>query len=235
MATAGIIGVPCREQGRWSPFWQCLDRIDRPAGWRLEVQCNNSVAYARNIIAKKALDEGADYVFWLDDDLLFAADVLTSMLARRVEILIGLSMMRARRDTPGCSYKPLWSNTPLDYTSGYPVWHPVSEITRAPNGLMPLTSGTGGGVLMQTSVFRDVPPLWWTMGQIRGDLYFEDIGFYQRCLEAGIAIWGDPDVKFGHIHPVAIWPHEDPSGWSTIIADGFEGFIRQPWPSLVTA
>lgn len=236
MATKGIIGVPCREQGRWTPFWMCVDRLIRPEGWRLEVQCNNSVAYARNIIAQKALNEGADHVFWLDDDLLFSEDVLTKLLARDVDIVIGLSMMRARRDTPGCSYKPLWSNQPLDYTTGYPVWTPVDAIERTANGMMPLTSGTGGGVLTKTDVFRLVEPLWWTMGQIRADLYYEDIWFYQKCLDAGLTIWGDPDTKFGHIHPVAIWPHDDADGqWSTVIADGFEGFIRQPWPSLVTA
>ncbi len=231
--TKGIIGVPCREQGRWTPFWQCLDRLERPLGWRLDVQCNNSVAYARNVIAQRALDEGADHVFWLDDDLLFAGDVLLKLLARDQEIVIGLSLMRARRDSPGCSYKPLWSTQPLDYSTGYPVWHPINAIKPESNGLMPLLSGTGGGVLTATSVFQKVPPLWWTMGQIRADLYYEDIDFYRRCHEAGVSIWGDPEVKFGHIHAVAIWPHEDETGWSTVIADGFEGFIKQKWPAQV--
>ena len=241
----GLIGVPCREQGRWTPFWQCLDRLERPGApgeWRLEVQPNNSVAYARNVIAQKALDEERDWVFFLDDDLEFSPDVLLKLLERDEDIVIGLSMSRFRRDGAAhCAHKPLWSNRPLDWSNGHPIWTPIDAIALGPNGLMPLTSGTGGGVLIRTSVFRTLPPLWWTIGQIRADCYFEDIWFYQRCVEAGIPIWGDPTVRFGHIHHVTLWPHQDADGtWSTVVADGFTGFLKQPWPvvrsqALVTA
>ncbi len=229
-----VIGVPCRYQGRWSPFWQCLENLQRPPGTVVLSDYDNSVARARNTITQKALDWGADAIFWLDDDLLFGVDVLTKILTRPESIVIGLTMMRARlhhgqRD--GTAYRPIWSDTELyREADGNVIWTPVTNMDVGPNGLKPLLSGTGGGVLTRTEIFAKIPHPWWQQGQIVPDMFWEDIFFYHQARTAGIEIWGDPTVQFGHMDAITIWPQVDEQGaWSTVIASGMQGFLKIPW------
>jgi hypothetical protein len=219
------IGVPCREQGRWTPFWECVQRLHRPAGTELIVRYDNSVAKARNIIATEALKRDLDAVLWLDDDMLFGADVLMKLLQRPEEIVIGMTMSRCLID--GSTFRPIWSDQEMSDTH---EWIPVSEIRTDSNGLMPLCSGTGGGVLTRMSIFKLIPAPWWTLGEVVRDMHWEDIVFYRSMRAAGVKVWGDPSVRFGHYQPSVVWPNQRPDGtWTTVLAHGFEGFLELPW------
>jgi hypothetical protein len=223
------VGIPCREQGRWSKFWTCVQRLQMPpnAIWPPIVHYNNSVAQARNGIAVEALEAGADAIFWLDDDMLFPADVLLKLLAHPEEIIIGMTLLRSTQDG---QFWPIWSNTPTEHRGTEVLWTAVNRIETGPNGLMPLLSGTGGGVLTRRSVFQKTEAPWWQMGQYDKEMFWEDIWFYDRARDAGIKIWGDPNVRFGHYQPTVVWPTQQPDGsWSTVIAHGFDGFLAQPW------
>ncbi len=128
-------------------------------------------------------------------------------------------------------FKPLWSDKELVVKDGQAVWTPIDQIRLGANGLMPLCSGTGGGVLTRTSIFETIPQPWWQQGQIIADQFWEDIWFYQQARDHGFSVWGDPTVRFGHMSELTIWPHQQPDGsWATVLANGFEGFLVQPWP-----
>jgi len=218
------IGVPCREQGRWTTFWECVQRLQRPPGTELYVRYDNSVARARNRIAQEALQNDVDIMFWLDDDMLFGADVLMKLLQRPEEIVIGLTMSRCLISPDG--FRPIWADTEMVKDD----WKPVNEIKTGPNGLMELCSGTGGGVLTRMSVFKLVEAPWWTIGEVVPDMFWEDIVFYRKMREAGIKVWGDPSVRFGHYQPTVVWPNQRPDGtWTTVHAHGFHGFLEQRW------
>lgn len=237
----GVIGVPCRVQGRWSPFWVCLDKLERPPHVHVETNYDNSVARSRNNITRNAIANGAKWIFWLDDDMLFGPHVLMQLLERPESIVLGLTMTRMRytSNESGAKFCPIWSETEVRIRPDGVIWTPVTEIRRGPNGLMPLTSGTGGGVLTRIDVFDRMPPPWWRQGQLVPDMFWEDIYFYNEARRAGIPVWGDPSVHFGHMSDITLWPHYDPETkqWSTILADGFEGFLAQPWavPEVVGA
>ncbi len=235
MTERGFIGIPCREQGRVSTFWDCLLRLDLPEGWSREpiIRYNNSVGQARNQIAEEALKRGATAIFWLDDDMLFGRDALMRLVQRPEDIVIGLTMMRCTHDGV---FRPIWSNVPMENepNSRKVIWKAVEAITTESNGLMRLRSGTGGGVLTRASVFEKVSAPWWQIGQYDPEMFFEDIFFYDLATEAGIEIWGDPTVRFGHYQPTVLWPHQRPDGtWSTVLAHGFDGFLEQPWPVVM--
>ncbi len=223
----GAIGVPCREQGRWTTFWECVQRLRVPSDVQLVepiVRYDNSVARARNKIAEEALKQDLDFVFWLDDDMLFGRDVLASLLKHPEDIIIGMTMSRCLID--GNTFRPIWSDREMQGVE----WKPVNEIKVWANGLMPLVDGTGGGVLTRMGVFKLTPAPWWTIGQVDPDMFWEDIWFYRKMREAGVKVWGDPNTRFGHYSPDVIWPHQREDGtWSTVIAHGFEGFMELPW------
>lgn len=231
----GAIGIPCREQGRWTKFWPCVQRLRLPPNMALPihegVHYNNSVAQARNEIALKAMEAGADWIFWLDDDMLFPGDVLMKLLQHPEAIVIGMTLLRASHDG---KFRPIWSDQPIEYVDGKVLWTPVNEIKAGPNGLMPLMSGTGGGVLTRRAVFETCDAPWWQMGQYDPEMFWEDIFFYDKARAAGFSVWGDPNVRFGHYNPTVNWPHQRPDGtWTTVIANGFEGFLEIPMFSEV--
>ncbi len=112
------------------------------------------------------------------------------------------------------------------------LWHAVESVTPEANGLMRLRSGTGGGVLTRRKVFDAMSAPWWQQGQYDPEMFFEDIFFYDRATAAGLDIWGDPSVRFGHYQSTVLWPHQREDGtWSTVLAHGFDGFLEQPWPT----
>lgn len=229
----GVIGIPCRVQGRWSPFWECLLRLERPENVWIEPNYDNSVAKSRNLITEKALKMGAEWIFWLDDDQMFTPDVLTKILRRPEAIVIGLTLMRMKM---GHGYKPIWSDRELWVRDGDPIWTPIDEIQTNADGLMRLCSGTCGGVLTRTEIFSKIPSPWWQMGQHVPDMFWEDVYFYEAARKAGYEIWGDPSVRFGHMSDLTVWPHQQDDGtFSTVLADGFQGFLSMPWVTKVTA
>ncbi len=227
--------MPCREQARWTPFWQCVEALERPEGLitRVFPEYNNSVAQARNIITREALACGAQAIFWLDDDLMFRPDVLIKMLAHPEEIVIGLTLMRAPRKLG--KFQPIWSNTEM--VDG--CWNAIEQLELESNGMMRLTTGTGGGVLTRRRVFEETPAPWWQIGQIESDMFWEDIFFYNQARAAGFKVWGDPKIGFGHFCSNVIWPCRDNATGELItgLANGWEVFLTQrmfePQPALV--
>ena len=118
---AGVIGVPCGEQGRWSAFWGHLCDLERPPGTRVIPGRGSSVAANRNLIARMALDVGAEWVFWLDDDLVFRPDTLLRLLRHDVPVVVGLSVQRH------ADFEPLWLHTNANAAAAFHAQPPPSS------------------------------------------------------------------------------------------------------------
>lgn len=209
-----------------------MTALERPAGLRVhvELEYDNSVAKARNTLAALALERGAEWIFWLDDDLMFSPDVLVRLLEKPQDIVIGLSLMRGPwTEVSGYNFWPLWSTTEIR-ADGH--WTAVQQIVRESNGLMRLLSGTGGGVLTHRRVFERMTAPYWQIGQVVKDQFWEDIWFYQEARKAGFEVWGNPDVHFGHQTSHVVWPHENADGqWSSVVANGWHPLLNIQWPA----
>jgi len=215
----GAIGVPTSEQGRWSGFWQCLEELDRPADTKVLHVRGSSPARNRNVIAQTALEGGAEWVFWLDDDLTFRPDTLTRLLARSVDVVCGLSL---RRQPP---FLPLWlhTNHPGDLRGFY---HGPFD---GPD-LVGLEACTSGGFLTRRRVLEAVAQPMWTLGQMGvPDEWTDDLDFCRKVREAGIPIWGDPTVRLGHLTSLEVWPHQQDGAWYRLLMRGGVVAMGEPW------
>ncbi|MCE5247964.1 hypothetical protein LLG88_13715 [bacterium] len=214
----GVIGVPCAEQGRWSAFWGCLCDLERPAGWRVVPGRGSSVSQNRNLIVRRALELGAEHIFFLDDDLVFQPDVLTKMLERggQFDAVVGLSLRRMPE------FKPIW------FHANQPRLECMMRLADIPTdgSLVQLAAATSGGLLVRTDVFRRIDSPWWTLGQFKGreDEWCDDLDFCRKLYEAGIPLYGDPTIRFGHITNLAVWPTVHGDEWLTALARGPEVF-----------
>jgi hypothetical protein len=216
---AGVVVIPCAEQGRWSSFLTSLCGLGLPAGWSVLPVHGSSPASNANVGIAQALDRGAAHVLLLDDDLVLMPYALTRLLARNVDAVVGLSFLRKP------PFSPIWmhTNSPM----------PGNFIETPPKGdaLVPLAAGTAGGLLVGRRALELVGYPWFTLGQIGGalDQWNNDLWFCQRLTDVGIQLWGDPTVRFGHTGSMEVWPHVENGTWSKVLAVNGVPFAVLPW------
>jgi len=210
MGVTGIIGISSPEIARYAEFYSSLSRVARPPGTALAHSLGQVISTNRNMISERALEVGAEWVWYVDDDHLFQPDALMRLLARDVDIVSGLYLQRR-----------------IPYT---PHRYNREEATGAlwPMPLLPGDSGmsealaTGAGcLLVKTAVLRKMEPPYWRLGQMAPDVWGDDFDFCRRARAAGFKIWCDLDVWADHyvIHRVS--PHRDEQGvWTTRIMEG---------------
>lgn len=151
--------------GRNYPEWDFV--LNNPA--------RMSIDRMRNMTAEVALETGADYVLFLDDDVIVPHDALTGLLAAQADIVAADVMIR-----------------------GYPFNHMLFRWNRNKTGLLPMKKvpeprglinvGAVGCslTLIKTSVFKQTPKPYFVTGPTTNT---EDIYF---CLRAAKSI---PNLK----------------------------------------
>ena len=188
-----MIAVPCMDQVP-TPFCQSMSMIQKVGETAVAYQMGSLIYTSRNELAAKAVQIGADYVFWLDSDMVFEADTLRRMYKtlteNNLDILTGLYFRRVPPYSPvlfdklemtdkGCEWTD-WKDKPL------------------PEGLFEVGGCGFGCVLMKTDVFFDVQGKFQDMfGPI--NRVGEDLSFCWRARECGYKIICDPSIICGHV------------------------------------
>lgn len=186
-----LIAVPCMDQVP-APFCQSLAMLQKIGEVTLHMKSGALVYTSRNDLATMAIHSNADYVFWLDSDMVFKPDTLIRMMdtlkKNDLDILTGLYF---RRVPP---YSPVLFDR-LDINGNVCYW---SEFKDIPEGLFEVGGCGFGCVLMKTDVFYDVQG---KFGQMFAPIANngEDIAFCWRARECGFKIYCDPSVICGHV------------------------------------
>lgn len=163
-------------------------------------------ATARNRIARQTLDEGADYVLMVDNDVVLPSDALRNLLEEPVDVCLGYY---AHRDYDNiyrgrtCVCKLYDENGERHFN--YPM---ESEYTDADMRALrdsgvkrELVHGGGMGcALVNADVFRRIGFPWYEWITYRdGGALSEDLAFCEKCRKSGIPIYVDPRVACGHL------------------------------------
>ena len=170
----------------------CMLTMQKDCPSRFSFIVRASCHDARNMLAREAIDSGADRVLWIDSDMVFEDDL---MLRLGEDLDAGWDMVGGiyfRREVP---------TSPLVYrmidgeTGKVEVWkdYPMDQLFAC--------AGYGfGAVMMTTELLRRV-----------GDYAFtpmkhlsEDLSFCARAQEAGARIACDSRVKVGHVGQIVI-------------------------------
>jgi glycosyltransferase involved in cell wall biosynthesis len=162
--------------------------------------------YNRNTLVKKALDLDADWTLFLDADMTFPPDLVSSLIKDSLES--GASIVS------GCYFKKL------------PPHACVSSLMRAPHDpqlLTPIDSTEKGLVecdvigmgaaLIHCDVFEAIPYPWfeYEVYEKTGErTVTEDVPFCRKAKEAGFSILTDTSLVCGHVRQVEV----DDSHWS---------------------
>lgn len=139
-----------------------------------------TTAENRNYISAKAVNAGCDYLFFVDDDMIYEPDTVDDLLAHKMDIVGGMA-----------------------YTK-YEVQEPVIEYLNANreyDDLFECGALGGGLILIKCDVFKRIPQPWYgyiwnNNGSIKES---NDWFFCHKAKKTGYMIWCDPNVIAKHI------------------------------------
>ena len=186
-----LIAVPCMDSVP-TMFCQSLALMRKVDECTLAMKSGSLIYAARNDLATLSIQLDADFVLWLDSDMVFDSDLLERMFKtlkeKDLDILTGLYFRRVPPYTPVIFDK-------LEIVDEICDWTEFREI---PKDLFEVGACGFGCVLMKTDVFFDVQSKYGTMfAPILNN--GEDVAFCWRARQCGYKIWCDPSIIVGHV------------------------------------
>lgn len=147
---------------------------------------SSSVNHMRTEATTKALEDGGvDYLLHLDVDEVYPPDTVSRLMKHiddGKEVVGGLYC--ARFKDINSAFKFINENGD---TRALPV--------KANTGLHKIDAMGMGGMMTDIKVFDKIKKPWF----FGNPMHCEDVAFCQRCKEAGIQVWVDTDLQFGHL------------------------------------
>lgn len=186
-----LIAVPCMDQVP-ALFCQSLAQLQKIGDCVLAMKTGSLIYIARNDLATTAIKTEADYVLWLDSDMVFKPDLLVRMMQtlkeNKLDILSGLYFRRV----------PPYSPVLFDRLEIEGVNCKYSEFDHIPEHLFEVGACGFGCVLMDAGVFLDVQSKHGNMFAPIGN-NGEDVAFCWRARDCGYKIHCDPSIILGHV------------------------------------
>jgi hypothetical protein len=154
---------------------------------------------AREEAAKKAIEYGHDYIFFVDDDMICPDDLFLKLYRHRhvADIVCPLAFTR---NPP---YRPV-------LYSSLEGWDPVSKssyfinnvVTKYPRNKLVETDACGfGAALIKTWMLKKIQPPYFMSSEGTG----EDILFCYKAKKVGARVFMDTSINIGHLgHPQII-------------------------------
>ncbi len=179
-------------------FCQSLALLQRAGDTIVGFQVGSLVYNARNELARQAIKSEADWVLWLDSDMVFEPDLLKKMLKvceeNDIDFLTGLCFRR----------KPPYTPTLFDRLDKMEHGASYTTIMSVPEGRFKVGGCGFAGVLMSTDVLMSVAARFG--GRMFDPLegFGEDVSFCWRARQCGYEIWCDSDIELGHIGSMVV-------------------------------
>ncbi len=174
-------------------FCQSLALLKRAGDTIVGFEVGSLVYNARNNLARQAIKSEADFVLWLDSDMVFGPDLLQRMMKvcqdENIDFLTGLCFRRKPPYTP-CLFDRLEKvGNGASYTAFMSV----------PDGRFKVGGCGFAGVLMSTDVLLSVAAKFNGRMFDPIDGFGEDVSFCWRARQCGYDIWCDSKIELGHV------------------------------------
>lgn len=184
-----LIAVPCMDSVP-SQFAQSLATLNKVEECVVAFQMGSLIYNSRNYLATAAVKMEADYILWLDSDMVFPSDTLERLWKDRDkgDIVTGIYYRRVE------PYKPVLYSR-LDIDDNGCQWENCEDIK---DEIFEVEGCGFGCVLTPTNVFVDVVNRFGNMfAPING--VGEDLSFCWRAKQCGYNIVADPGIPLGHV------------------------------------
>ncbi len=210
-----------QQTARYSAFSVCLTQLKSPPNTKVDWVFTTDVAGGRNTLVQRALETGAEWVLFLDDDQSFPPDILMRLLNHDKDVVSALYVQRAGQHGPIA-----FSDRNEDGT-----YNRINLPELPGTGLLKVRAVGAGGLLVRSEVFRaiDSEPTWFRYGRVEGEDWdaAEDIIFCEKAQKAGFEVFVDLGCPIGHMAPTAIWPQFIDNQWCLgfSVADGTQLYV----------
>lgn len=150
------------------------------------------IYHARTQLCRMALEAEADYVLWLDSDVIFRPNLMEDLMTD----IQGKDMVTAIYHMRRPPFRPvIWKTITPGVLPGQGNVEPYDDYPE--DGLFEVAGCGFGAVLMKTGVINDVATTFHeTFGPMPG--FGEDLSFCIRARGCGYKIWADPKLQVGH-------------------------------------
>jgi GT2 family glycosyltransferase len=173
---------------------------------------SNDIAGARNLLVKRSLEVGSEWILFIDDDHVYPDDLLIRLLSHDKDMVCSLYLARQQPFAP-VAYSHREDN----------AYIPLILPNLPETGLIPIHAAGASGMLIRSELFRAIEYPWFEHGRV-GELWnaSEDLIFCEKAHDAGFEIWLDLEARLGHMTPSAIWPSWIDQEWTVgfSVADG---------------
>jgi GT2 family glycosyltransferase len=192
-----LIGIPCLSEDVAGMFFQGIiqQNISYTCAWERKTRMMPD--QARNTLAQIAIDNGFNYVLFIDDDMVLDDQgiintLIDTAVKKDLDILCSIAHTRNKPYFP-CTFKldpPGTAYVPTDFFG-----LGVSEVDAAGFSC----------AIINVRVFKKIPPPWFEfkrikiLGAVGPQGYGEDIYFSRKATEFGFKIHVHGDISIWHI------------------------------------
>ena len=195
-----LIAIPCQREVPIE-FMLSLMSLKTPEGCELGVVANSLVYMARKQLTLKAIEEGFEYILWLDSDTTFQRDTLVNMLEcvekNHLDYLAALMFTRAMPCEPIFYKQVIWERDPA---TGLVTDHGAEKYFDYPKDRVFSIGGSGMGcVLMKTSILKECAEFFGMSPFEPMPFIGEDLSLCWRLGKLGVRMYCDSRIKTGHV------------------------------------
>lgn len=169
--------------------FESIYNLKKPKGCKIDlfIPNNYSIDVSRNIIVRYAQENGYDYIFWVDDDIILPENALTRLLSHNKDIVAGVYLYKVigNKKAVAKRYIPNKDDTYEDIE--------ISEI-KAHKDLMKVDGFGFGCVLTKTEIFNKIQYPYFIYTLEMG----EDIYFCRKAINSGYELYLDTEILCGH-------------------------------------
>lgn len=184
-----LIAIPCMEKMD-TAFVRCLLGLRKAGETAIQLLANTLVYLSRDQLAKVAVDNGTDWLLFLDSDMIFDEDICLRLIKaaeeEKADIVTALAFRRRAPFTP-C----IWKKIDMDAQI-------VEEFDELPAGRFEIDACGMAGCLIRTEwLFKTFEEFGTCF--IPFEHFGEDLSFCIRAKKLGAKIICDSDVMMGHL------------------------------------
>lgn len=180
-----LLGVICLENIRAKTVATLASILKRYPGADLSIKQGCYLHQNREQTALSAITGGYDYLFFIDADMCFSAQVLTRLI-------------EADKDIIGANYNmrhfPLVSTMKMEDANGNLVAR-TGDMPKEPFKVHALGTGC---LLIKTSCLNKIKRPWFWYGSPE-KWEGEDVWFCRQAKRSGVDIYCEPSVEVGHL------------------------------------
>ncbi len=164
-------------------------------------KAKDRIVHSRNILREKTLNEGYDYFFSVEQDIIPPADVIERLLAAKKQVISGVyfkeyALMNTKTNKPENVALPVLYQTAEDgETLSY-----VQPEELESEKIIQLTAAGIGCMLIHRDVLKKV-----TFRHNEKYPAFDDMYFCKDCEQLKIPIYADTSIRCTHLHKQTDW------------------------------